>query len=135
MAEDCYAISGYAFIHHSGPVSWLAKQQEITSLFTTESEYVTATYTAKEALWLCSPISQLFDTNLKLTTLFSDNQSAIALTKDHQYHACTMRALNLSLRALLISSYEFLHILLGLDYVICHMVSRLTNLVMSWSQG
>ena len=25
--------------------------------------------------------------------------------------------------------------LLKLDYVICHMVSRLTNLVMSWSQG
>jgi len=25
--------------------------------------------------------------------------------------------------------------LLDLDYVICHMVSRLTNLVMSWSQG
>jgi hypothetical protein len=24
---------------------------------------------------------------------------------------------------------------LDLDYVICHMVSRLTNLVMSWSQG
>jgi hypothetical protein len=22
-------------------------------------------------------------------TLYSDNQSAIALTKDHQYHACT----------------------------------------------
>ena len=27
------------------------------------------------------------------------------------------------------------HKLLKLDYVICHMVSRLTNLVMSWSQG
>ena len=27
------------------------------------------------------------------------------------------------------------HIVLKLDYVICHMVSRLTNLVMSWSQG
>ena len=25
--------------------------------------------------------------------------------------------------------------LLKLDYVICHMVSRLTNLVMSWSQS
>ena len=25
--------------------------------------------------------------------------------------------------------------MLELDYVICHMVSRLTNLVMSWSQG
>ena len=73
----------------SGPILWSAKQQEITSLSTTESEYVTATYAAKEALWLCSLLSQLFDTNLKLTTLFSDNQSTIVLTKDHQYYACT----------------------------------------------
>jgi len=54
-----------------------------------ESGYITTTYTAKEALWLRSLLSQLFDMNLKPTTLFSDNQSAIALTKDHQYHACT----------------------------------------------
>ena len=26
-------------------------------------------------------------------------------------------------------------VVLELDYVICHMVSRLANLVMSWSQG
>ena len=54
-----------------------------------ESEYVATTYVAKEALWLRSLLSQLFDTNLKATTLFSDNQSAITLTKDHQYHART----------------------------------------------
>ena len=89
MAEDRHAISGYAFILHGGAISWSAKRQEIISLSTTESEYVAATYAAKEALWLRSLLSQLFDTNLEPTTLFSDNQSAIALTKDHQYHART----------------------------------------------
>lgn len=44
---------------------------------------------AKEALWLRSLIEQLFGTTLSPTTLFSDNQSAIALSKDHQYHART----------------------------------------------
>ena len=58
-------------------------------LSTTESEYVAATYAAKEALWLCSLLSQLFNITLEPTTLFSDNQPAIALTKDHQYHART----------------------------------------------
>jgi hypothetical protein len=48
-----------------------------------------ATSTAKEVLWLHSLITQLFGTKLDATTLFSDNQSAIVLTKDHQYHACT----------------------------------------------
>ena len=89
MAEDRHAISGYAFILNGGAVSWSTKRQEIISLSTTESEYVAATYTSKEALWLRSLISQLFDTILPATTLFSDNQSAIALTKDHQYHVRT----------------------------------------------
>ena len=32
---------------------------------------------------------QIFQIKLITTTLFSDNQSAIALLKDHQYHAHT----------------------------------------------
>ena len=89
MAEDRHAISGYAFMLHGGAVSWSAKQQEIVSLSTTESEYVAVTHAAKEALWLRSLLSQVFPGKLDATTLFSDNQSAIALTKDHQYHAHT----------------------------------------------
>ncbi|PPQ85111.1 hypothetical protein CVT26_005400 [Gymnopilus dilepis] len=89
MAEDRHAISGYTFLLHGGAVSWSTKRQEIISLSTTESEYVAVTYASKEALWLRSLISQLFDTTLTSTTLFSDNQSAITLTKDHQYHART----------------------------------------------
>jgi hypothetical protein len=89
MAKDRHAISGYAFIIHGGAMSWSAKQQEIISLSTTESEYVVATHTAKEALWLCSLIQQLFNNTLSPTTLFSNNQSAITLSKDHQYHART----------------------------------------------
>ena len=86
MMEDRKAISGYAFIINGGAVSWSAKKQEIVSLSTTESEYVAATYAAKEALWLRTLIFQLFGTSLSATTLFSNNQSAIALTKEHQYH-------------------------------------------------
>ena len=89
MSEDRKAISGYAFIVHGGAVSWSAKRQEIISLSTTESEYIAATYAAKEALWLRQIILQLFGINLDATTLFCDNQSAIALTKEHQYHART----------------------------------------------
>ena len=89
MAEDRKAISGYAFLVNGGAVSWSAKRQEIISLSTTESEYVAAVHAAKEALWLRSLISSLFGIDIPTTTLFSDNQSAIALTKEHQYHART----------------------------------------------
>jgi hypothetical protein len=89
MMEDRKAISGYAFIINGGAISWSTKKQEIVSLSTTESKYIAATYAIKEALWLRSLILQLFGTSLPATTLFSDNQSAIALTKEHQYHART----------------------------------------------
>jgi hypothetical protein len=89
MAEDRRAISGYAFLLNGGAVSWSAKKQEIVSLSTTESEYIAATHASKEALWLRSLLSQLFEPTHTPTTLFLDNQSAITLTKDHQYHART----------------------------------------------
>ena len=89
MAEDHHVILGYAFLLHGGAILWTTKWQEMISLSTTESKYVAATYAAKEALWLRSLLSQLFKINTKPVTLFSNNQSAIALTKDHQYHAHT----------------------------------------------
>lgn len=52
-----------------------------------QAEYVVATHAAKEAIWLRSLIGELYGDVQGLTTLYSDNQSAIALTKDHQYHA------------------------------------------------
>jgi hypothetical protein len=87
--EDRRAITGYAFLIDGGAVSWNSKQQELIVLSTTEGEYVAATHAAKEALWLRSLISEVFGDILEATTLFSDNQSAIALSKDHQYHART----------------------------------------------
>jgi hypothetical protein len=89
MNEYRKAISGYMFMVNEGAVSWSAKRQELILLSTTESEYIAATYAAKEALWLHTLISQIFGIHLPPTTLFSDNQSAIALTKEHQYHTRT----------------------------------------------
>jgi hypothetical protein len=87
--EDRRAITRYAFLIDGGTVSWTSKQQELIVLSTTEGEYVAATHAAKEALWLCSFISEIFGNTVESTTLFLDNQSAIALSKDHQYHART----------------------------------------------
>jgi transposase InsO family protein len=89
MAEDRRAITGYAFLIDGSAISWSSKRQEIVSLSTTESEYVAATHGMKEALWLRSLLSEVFRGFRDATTLFSDNQAAIALARDHQYHART----------------------------------------------
>ena len=89
MLEDRKAIFGSAFIIDGGAVTWSSKKQELVSLSTTESEYVAATHATKEALWLVSLIKQIFGHLDLPVTLFNDNQSAIALAKDQQYHART----------------------------------------------
>ena len=89
MAEDHHAISGYAFLIDGGAVSWSFKRQEIISLSMTKSEYVAATHGLKEAMWLQSLLSETFGPFKDATVLFCDNQSAIALAHDHQYHTHT----------------------------------------------
>ena len=87
--EHRHAISGYAFLIDGGAVSWSSKKQELVTLSTTEAEYVAATYAAKEALWLKRLISKVFRSLNEPITLYSDSQSAIALTGDGSYHART----------------------------------------------
>ena len=48
-----------------------------------------ATYALKEALWLRQIIGELFGPVTEPMTLYSDSQSAIALTKDGSYHTQT----------------------------------------------
>jgi hypothetical protein len=89
MNEDRHVISGYVFLIDSGPVSWSVKTQEINALSMTEAKYVAAMHAAKEVLWLCSFLGKLLGPVKGPTTLYCDNQSAIALTKNNQFHACT----------------------------------------------
>jgi len=89
MTKDCSAITGYAFFIDGGAVSWSSKKQEIVLLSTTESEYVVATHRMKEALWLHNLLAEAFEPIPDVTMLFSDNQSAIVLMWDHQFHPRT----------------------------------------------
>ncbi|KAL5478632.1 hypothetical protein ACEPAI_2818 [Sanghuangporus weigelae] len=89
MQEERRAISDYVFILNGGAISWYSKTQEIVSLSTAESEYIAATHAAKEAIWLRQLVYQLFKTSLQPTTIFSDNKSAISITKERQFNART----------------------------------------------
>jgi hypothetical protein len=89
MHKDRKAISGFAYLIDGTAVSWSLKQQEIIALSTTEAEYMAVMHVTKEALWLRLLINEIFEKFSGLITLFGDNQSAIALMKDHQYHVRT----------------------------------------------
>jgi hypothetical protein len=67
-------------------VSWGSKKQTSVALSSTEAEYIAAAHAAKEAIWLRRLLTELRE-SLKLpTTLFIDNQSAMAIARNPEFH-------------------------------------------------
>lgn len=86
--EGRQAISGFAFLI-GGAVSWSSKRQDIVAQSTFEAEYVALSHAFKEVLWLRNLLQEVWQMPMDPTTLYSDNQSAIALAKDDRYHLRT----------------------------------------------
>lgn len=83
------STTGYIFKFCNGPVTWNSQRQHSVSLSTTEAEYVAASHAAKESVWLkqlLSDIGEYFDTPIKLCI---DNQSAIRLIRNPEFHKRT----------------------------------------------
>ena len=73
----------------AGAISWSSKKQHIVALSSTEAEYITQMYVAKEALWLHSFLWELCSASDDLLILNCNNQGEIALTKNNKFHTCT----------------------------------------------
>lgn len=89
MQKDRKTIFKNAFIINKEAIFWYFKSQKIISLFTTEFEYIAAVHAAKEAMWLCQLISQIFESIVDLVTIYSNNKSIIALMQTRQFHSHT----------------------------------------------
>jgi hypothetical protein len=70
-------------------VSWSSRKQELVTLSTAEAEYIAATHAVKECIWLRRLIGEIFPRLITKTTLFCDNQAALRLAMDDNYHART----------------------------------------------
>ena len=67
-------------------ISWVSNLQKIVTLSTTEAEYVTATETGKEMIWLHGFLDEL-GKKQEIGILHSDSQSAIFLAKNLVFHS------------------------------------------------
>lgn len=83
------STTGYVFCMSGGPVTWSSQRQKLVTLSTTESEYVAAAAAAKEVCWLRKLLSGIGYRCDKRTVLYVDNQSAIKLVKNPQFHKRT----------------------------------------------
>ena len=57
--RDHHSIAGFAYHFREGAVSWNLKKQQIIALSTVEAEYIVQAHAVKEALWLCTFISNI----------------------------------------------------------------------------
>lgn len=83
------STTGYIFLLSNGPISWCSQRQKIVSLSTTEAEYVAASMASRELIWLRRLLSEVCNPCDKATELRIDNQSAIKLVKNPEFHKKT----------------------------------------------
>jgi hypothetical protein len=87
--NDRKLMSGYTFKLAGAAVSWSSKKQTSVALSSTEVEYISGAHAAKEAIWLRQLLSELGIDTSSPTVLHIDNQSAIAIAKNPEFHDCT----------------------------------------------
>ena len=79
--SSCYT-SGFLFTFAGGTIAWRTKKQATVALSSTEAEYIAATLTAKEGLWIQSIIQELDILRISKFRLWCDNQSCVKITKN-----------------------------------------------------
>ena len=79
-------ITGYVFIMAGGAITWFSKKQSITTMSTTEVEYIALSKAACEARWLRNLFSELGFMQTLPTMIQGNNDGLIVMSKNPQFH-------------------------------------------------
>jgi hypothetical protein len=80
------STSAYVVKIGTGAISWKSKLQSMVTLSTTEAEYIAAVNAGMEILWLRNLFSELGYKLKSSSTLYIDNQPAVAVAKNPEHH-------------------------------------------------
>ena len=75
------STTGSVFLFHGGPIAWCSRRQSCVATSTTEAEYVAASETAKEAVWIRRILPDFQQSENRPIVIRCDNQGAIQLTR------------------------------------------------------
>ena len=84
--NDCRSTTGYLVQIGGTAVTWKSQKQSCVALSTAEAEYMALSSTAQEAVWMRELNSDLGNQQSQPTLIFEDNQSAISMAKNPQFH-------------------------------------------------
>ena len=72
---------------NQGAITWSSRRQNCVALSTMESEYIAASDSSREAVWLRRLTAQIGAVQKSPTNLYCDNKSAIAITHNPEHHS------------------------------------------------
>ena len=87
--NDRKSTSGYLFMMSGAPVSWKSRKQACVALSTAEAEYVALSTATQEATWMRKLLEDLHAEQIEPTVIYEDNQPAISIAQNPQYHSKT----------------------------------------------
>ncbi|KAL3537425.1 hypothetical protein ACH5RR_000791 [Cinchona calisaya] len=87
--DDRKNTSGHVFSLGSGAITGSSKKQATMALSSSEAEYVVATSSSCQCIWLRRILADLHQKQEKATEIFCDNKSTIAMTKNPAFHGRT----------------------------------------------
>jgi hypothetical protein len=67
-------------------ISWRSKKQTSVALSTAKTEYIALSSSVQEAIWLKQLTLGAGHSSSKATVIYEDNQSAISLARNTQFH-------------------------------------------------
>ncbi len=85
--DDLKSISGYTYRIGGASFAWSSKKQSTVALSSTAAEYTALAHATRQAIWNRNLLAELGCSQEDPTLIFKDNQSAIAIARDLQYHA------------------------------------------------
>ena len=80
------STTGYIALMSGAAISWQSKLQSIVAKSTTEAEFVAASTTGNEIMWLRNVLKELGFEVKQTSVLFLDNQSAVQVAKNPEHH-------------------------------------------------
>ena len=83
------STTGYVLLLSGGPVAWTSRRQQGVATSTTESEYTAAFEATKETVWVRNLLRHVGTAQSSPTELFCDNQSAIKMVHNPEFHSRT----------------------------------------------
>ncbi|CAJ2677087.1 unnamed protein product [Trifolium pratense] len=84
--EDRKSTAGYMFFYGGSPISWCSKKEPVVALSSCEAEYIAASLSTCQAIWLKNLIEEISQDRCETVTLKIDNVSAINLAKNPIAH-------------------------------------------------